>query len=91
MNYLKNFYCKFETFLNSGNSSKPSKPNNTSNLSNYILKNNYLIKNAILKPIFNDKFNVGKSNKSNKYNNLFQPIPIISPLLNPIGIQLKKN
>lgn len=78
MNYIANFYCKFEEFINPGNPIK----------NNYLPKNNYLIKNAILKPIFNDEFNIGKTIK---YNNLFQPIPIIPLLLNPICIQeLKK-
>ena len=79
MNYIKNFYCKFEEFLNLRNPIK----------SNYVTKNNYLIQNTILKPIFKDEFNVGTSIK---YNNLFYPIPIIRPLLNSTSIQeLKKD
>jgi hypothetical protein len=78
MNYINNFYCKFKEFLNPGYPIK----------SNYVPKNNYLIKNAILKPIFKDEFNV---EKQIKYNNLFQPISIISPLANPICIQLKNS
>ena len=78
MNYINNFYCKFKEFLNPGNPIK----------SNFVPKNNYLIKNAILKPIFKDEFNAGKQIK---YNNLFTPIPIIRPLANPIYIQLKKS
>ena len=73
MNYIKKFYSGFKELT------YPREPIK----SNYVTKNNYLIKNSILKPVFKDEFNVLANIK---YQKLFQVKPNVYTSINPIDI-----
>ena len=73
MNYIKKFYSGFKELV------YPREPIK----SNYVTKNNYLIKNSILKPVFKDEFNVLANIK---YQKLFQVKPNVYTSINPIDI-----
>ena len=80
MNYIKKFYSGFKELT------YPREPIK----SNYVTKNNYLIKNSILKPVFKDEFNVLANIK---YQKLFQVKPNVYASINPIDTcaELDKN
>lgn len=80
MNYIKQFYSGFKELIH------PKEPIKRK----YIAQNNYLIKNAILRPLFKDYFYIVRSNK---YKNLFQTNPCMYTSLYNTStcIQLEKD